>query len=220
MTRFEVERKRELAGGSDTVTARLAELGYRQRGTNVEVDTYYSRPDRDFLVTIECLRVRERDGFAEITYKPASTADTHSAVDIIAKPETTVILSGSDEAAAAKTLLDALGMVPLCRVEKKRTTFGHPTDTAITVAIDFVTGVGEFVETEVMATDADQAAALLIQVERQLGVADRSVVKLPYRDLVLRHHHGDRDARAAPQPGRSRANGNDSDGRAASRRVP
>lgn len=44
---------------------------------------------------------RQRDGFAEITYKPASTADTHSACDIIAKRETNVILAGADQAAAA-----------------------------------------------------------------------------------------------------------------------
>jgi adenylate cyclase class 2 len=186
MSVIEVERKRELADPAE-LKARLAEADYQEAGTSVEVDTYYSRPDRDFLITVECLRVRQRDGFAEITYKPASTAHTHSATDIIAKPETNVILSGADQASAANTLLDVLGMVPLCRVEKTRTTFRHPDNTDITVLIDAITGIGAFVETEVMATDAADAAALLDRMEQQLGLADCPVVSLPYRDLVLQH---------------------------------
>ncbi|MGH3869840.1 MAG: hypothetical protein ACRDQ4_27815 [Pseudonocardiaceae bacterium] len=52
------------------------QLGYRAYGCFVEVDTYYSRPEVDYLDTVECLRVRQRDGFAEITYKPASDPST------------------------------------------------------------------------------------------------------------------------------------------------
>lgn len=186
MNVIEVERKRELVDAT-ALKARLVEAGYREAGTSVEVDTYYSRPDIDFMATVECLRVRHRDEFAEITYKPASTADTHSAADIIAKPETNVILSGPDQATAANTLLDVLGMVRLCRVEKTRTTFAHPDRGEVTVVIDRITGVGAFAETEVMADDPEVASTLLDQVERQLGLAERPIVKLPYRDLVLQH---------------------------------
>lgn len=186
MSLIEVERKRELADAA-ALHARLVEADYREAGTSVEVDTYYSRPDIDFLATVECLRVRQRDGFAEITYKPASTADTHSAADIIAKPETNVVLSGPDQATAANRLLDVLGMVRLCRVEKARTTFRHPDRDDVTVVIDLITGVGAFAETEVMAADPDAAATLLDWVERQFGLADCAVVRLPYRDLVLQH---------------------------------
>ncbi|MGH4019965.1 MAG: class IV adenylate cyclase [Pseudonocardiaceae bacterium] len=186
MSMIEVERKRELADAT-ALKARLVENGYHEAGTSIEVDAYYSRPDIDFLATVECLRVRQRDGFAEITYKPASTADTHSVADIIAKPETNVILSGPDQATAANTLLDVLGMVRLCRVEKTRTTFQRPDRGEVTVVIDLITGVGAFVETEVMADEPDAAATLLDQVERVLGLAEHPVVKLPYRDLVLQH---------------------------------
>lgn len=188
MSVIEVERKRELADAT-ALKARLVEADYQESGTSVEVDTYYSRPDRDFLATVECLRVRQRDGFAEITYKPASTADTHSATDIIAKPETNVILSGADQASAANTLLDALGMVQLCRVEKTRTTFRHPDNIDTTVVIDAIAGIGAFAETEVMAADAADAAAFLDRVERQLGLADCPIASLPYRDMVLQHEH-------------------------------
>ena len=187
MTMIEVERKRELAGGVEAVTTRLAQFGYHRCGTNIEIDTYYSRPDRDFMATVECLRVRERDGFSEITYKPPSTTNTHSAGHIIAKLETNVILSSAEQTPAANTLLDILGMVRLCQVEKTRTTFQHPAQPAITVALDQITDVGAFVETEVISLDAAKASLLLDETEQHLGLADYPVVKLPYRDLVLHH---------------------------------
>ncbi|MEV4235403.1 MULTISPECIES: class IV adenylate cyclase [unclassified Nocardia] len=183
---IEVERKRELPD-SDTLFVRLAELGYRQAGQLTEVDTYYSRPDVDYMETVECLRVRHREGFAEVTYKPPSTASTHSHTDVIAKHETNVILDGPDQADAANELLAAIGMVELVRVEKTRTTYRHPYREDIVVSIDTVTGAGTFVETEVTATETTVATAHLEQIENELGIADHAVVNLPYRDLVMAH---------------------------------
>lgn len=188
MSVIEVERKRQITDVSELKT-RLADAGYRDTGSTTEIDTYYSRSDVDFLATVECLRVRQRDAFAEITYKPASTAETHSDSDIIAKPEANVILAGPEQAAAANTLLNLLGMPRLCRVEKARTAFRHPHHDNVTVVIDHIIGVGSFAETEVIAPDATTAASLLEQVEAELGLAGHTVVALPYRDLVLQHHH-------------------------------
>lgn len=183
MSVIEIERKRELADAAALV-ARLVEAEYRDAGTSVETDIYYSRPDIDFVSTVECLRVRQREGFAEITYKPSSTADAHSEGDIITKAETNVVLSDSEQATGANTLLDILGMIRLCRVEKTRTTFRHPQRDGVSVVIDHITGLGAFVETEVMAADPSAAVTLLEQVERRLGLIDFPVVRLPYRDLV------------------------------------
>jgi adenylate cyclase class 2 len=183
---IEVERKRELSDPT-ALTNRLVQIGYQEAGAGTEVDTYYSRPDVDFLATVECLRVRRRDGFAEVTYKPASTAETHSSADIIAKPETNVVLAGPDQAEAANALLDVLGMVRLCTVRKTRTTFRHPDRGGVTVVIDRIAGIGAFAETEVMAGEPDGAAILLGRLEQELGVADCPIVRLPYRDLVLQH---------------------------------
>lgn len=185
MALIEVERKRALTDPG-ALRDRLAAAGYRPAGTAVETDTYYSRADVDFMATVECLRVRRRDGFAEVTYKPASTAATHTDADVIAKPETNVVLAGPDQADAATTLLDVLGMVRLCRVDKARESFRHPGHADVVVVIDHITGLGAFAETEVMATDPAAAAALLEQIETQLGLTGCPVVALPYRDLVMR----------------------------------
>lgn len=187
MRPIEVERKRELRDGArEVVEAELAALGYHHAGALTEVDTYYSRPDVDFMETVECLRVRQRDGFAEITYKPASDASTHSRDGVISKRETNVVLRGAEQAADANHLLAAVGMVLLARVEKSRTVYRHPRGASIVVAIDTVTDAGVFVETEVTAAHKDAAAVLVDEIERQLGLTAYPVVNLPYRDLVIR----------------------------------
>ncbi|WP_280330776.1 class IV adenylate cyclase [Nocardia wallacei] len=181
---IEVERKRELPDAS-ALRERLTQLGYRETGHLTEVDTYYSRPDIDYMKTVECLRIRRREGFAEITYKPSSNAATHSDADVIAKRETNVTLSGPDQAAAADELLTAIGMIELARVEKTRTTYQHPDHDDTIVSIDAVTHAGTFVETEITATDTAAATTHLERVETQLAIADHPVVNLPYRDLVM-----------------------------------
>ncbi|WP_155981526.1 class IV adenylate cyclase [Nocardia sp. BMG111209] len=184
MTLIEVERKRELPD-SNSLRDRLAELGYRDIGCLNETDVYYSRPDVDFMETVECLRVRRRNGFAEVTYKPPSGADTHRVGDVIAKQETNVRLATPEQSDAARALLDALGMVELATVEKARTQYRHPERDNVVIAVDIVTGAGVFVETEITAGDRDAAIVDLERIEHELGIEGYPVVRLPYRDLVM-----------------------------------
>lgn len=187
MDLIEVERKRELAD-SEALRRRLAELGYRKISSLTEVDTYYSRPDVDYMETVECLRVRQRDGSAEITYKPPSSTATHSDRGIIAKREINVRLNDADQAGAANALLEAAGMVELVRVDKARTTYRRPGHDDTTISIDILAGVGAFVETEILTTNSEDAATQLENIEQAIGVSTYPIVRLPYRDLVMRAH--------------------------------
>jgi adenylate cyclase class 2 len=183
---IEVERKR-LLEEPEAVAERLRALGYEASAAASEVDVYYSRPDVDYLATVECLRVRRRGDFAEITYKPPSTAATHSSGDIIAKRETNVRLVKGEDVDAAHDLLVAIGMVPLVAVQKSRTTWRHPADIRAIVCIDVLADIGTFIETEVTTDDAEEAATLLQRLEVELGVTDCTVVAAPYRDIALEH---------------------------------
>ncbi|KIE24613.1 hypothetical protein LK08_23605 [Streptomyces sp. MUSC 125] len=185
---IEVERKRELSDDGSTLTPLLTQLGYIASAPVTEVDTYYSRPDVDYMQTVECLRVRRRGDFAEITYKPASTPTTHAADDVVSKVETNVILHEGEQARTAERLLTAIGMRELVRVEKTRTTYRHPETPGVTVSIDTVHGAGTFIETEVNRPTADGAAELVEHIENQLGINGHPTVAIPYRDLVLRQH--------------------------------
>ncbi|MCX4490014.1 class IV adenylate cyclase [Streptomyces anulatus] len=183
---IEVERKRELPDDGSILTPRLTQLGYIASAPMTEVDTYYSRPDVDYMLTVECLRIRHRGNFAEITYKPASTPTTHAHDHVISKVETNVILSEGEQARTAERLLISIGMREIVRVEKTRTTYTHPETPGVTVSIDAVNGAGTFVETEVNRPTSDGATEIIEHIESQLEIVGYPTVSLPYRDLVLR----------------------------------
>lgn len=183
---IEVERKRELPDGGETLVRMLERLGWKPQSPVTEMDTYYSRPDVDYMETVECLRVRQRGDFAEVTYKPPSTAATHSTDSVISKPETNVRLAPGQVGHAAQ-LLECIGMRRLVRVEKHRTSYRHRLHPGATVSIDTVIGVGVFVETEVISADAGAAARIVGELETQLGISHCPVVDLPYRDLAMSH---------------------------------
>lgn len=181
---IEVERKRQFpVDGRTSVVEALAEFGWTADIPVTEVDSYYSRPDVDYMETVECLRVRRRGDFAEITYKPPSSAAATSD-GVIAKQETNIEV-GRAQADQAERLLENIGMRLLVRVEKHRTTYRHPLYPDASVSIDLLAGVGDYIETEVMSPDQEAATATLKDVENQLGVTDLPVVDLPYRDLVF-----------------------------------
>ena len=181
---LEIERKRQLTGDAKELIKQLQDLGFKPKSSRHEIDTYYSRPDVDFMQTVECLRVRQCDGFAEVTYKPATTAATHTENDVIIKPETNLPIQPGD-AAIAKQLLANLGMVRLVEVNKYRRSFQSSDFPQATVAIDEIKNTGTFVEVEVLSDDETSALAMISDIETKLGLDSAEVVTRPYRDICM-----------------------------------
>ena len=181
---LEIERKRQLTGDAKELIKQLQDLGFKPKSSRHEIDTYYSRPDVDFIQTVECLRIRQRDGFAEVTYKPATTAATHTKNDVIIKPETNLPIQPGD-AAIAKQLLANLGMVQLVEVNKYRRSFQSPNFPQATVAIDEIKDAGTFVEVEVLSDDETDVLAMISEIEVKLGLESAEVVTRPYRDICI-----------------------------------
>ena len=181
---LEIEHKRQLTGDAKELIKQLQELGFELQSNLHEIDTYYSRPDVDFMQTVECLRIRQRDGFAEVTYKPATTTATHTKNDVIIKPETNLPIQPGD-AATAKQLLANLGMVRLVEVNKYRRSFQSSDFPQATVAIDEIKDAGTFVEVEVLSDDETGALAMISEIEVKLGLESAEVVTRPYRDICI-----------------------------------
>jgi putative adenylyl cyclase cyaB len=186
MTRklLEIERKRQLTGDAKELIKQLRELGFELKSNLREIDTYYSRPDVDFMQTVECLRIRQRDGFAEVTYKPATTAATHTKNNVIIKPETNLPIQPED-VMTAKQLLTNLGMVRIVEVNKYRRSFQSSDFPQATVAIDEIKDAGTFVEVEVLSDDETGALAMISEIEVKLGLESAEVVTRPYRDICM-----------------------------------
>ena len=181
---LEIERKRHLTSNIEDFIKKLEKFGFELQSNLHEIDTYYSRPDVDFMQTVECLRIRQRDGFAEVTYKPATTAATHTKNNVIIKPETNLPIQPGD-AATAKQLLANLGMVQLVEVNKYRRSFQSSDFPQATVAIDEIKNTEMFVEVEVLSDDETGALAMINDIETKLGLESTEVVTRPYRDICI-----------------------------------
>ena len=184
-TVLEVERKRTFTGNVDTFIATLRAHGFAQTSQLHENDTYYSRPDVDFMQTVECLRVRELDGFAEVTYKPATSHATSTNDGVIMKPETNLSIAPNDTA-TAKQLLVNLGMIELVTVTKFRRIFTSAAYPSTVIAIDEIANVGTFIETEVTLADKAVALQTVDKLERLLDIDTLPLATKPYRDMCMK----------------------------------
>jgi adenylate cyclase class 2 len=175
---YEVELK--VRADHEAVRERLSTLGAADAGAVTQVDTYYDAPHRDFGETDEALRIRREtaDGGSttRVTYKgPLVEAASKSRREV----ET-----GVDDADDFDDILDALGFSPAAVVEKERERYVLD---GYTVTLDTVDGLGEFVEVEREAPEADLeatregAAARL----RELGLDPDEQIRTSYLGLLL-----------------------------------
>ena len=181
---LEIEHKRHLTSNIEDFIKKLEKFGFELQSKLSEIDTYYSRPDVDFMQTVECLRIRQRDSSAEVTYKPATTAATHTENNVIIKPETNLPIQPED-AATAKQLLTSLGMVQLVEVNKYRRSFQSSDFPQATVAIDEIKDAGTFVEVEVLSNDEASVLMTISEIETKLGLDSMEIVTRPYRDICI-----------------------------------
>lgn len=184
LEQYEIERKRKFVGNLEVLIARLGSQGFFLTDETTEIDIYYSRPDIDFIQTVECLRVRQRDDFAEITYKPPTNQHTRTENGIIIKTETNLPIS-PENITVAKQLLANLGMVKLVEVNKFRQIFKCDDEPGLTIAIDEISNVGVFVETEIISEDKELALRRIEDVETRIGVQEFEIITLPYRDICM-----------------------------------
>lgn len=184
MYEVEVKVRAEHASVRDALDA----VGATRVETVEQEDTYYDAPDRDFAQTDEALRVREErsartrseGGEAEttdtrLTYKgPLVDSDSKTREEA----ETAVV-----DPAALRSILDGLGYEPAATVRKERERY---TLDGITVTLDAVDGLGEFVEAELDTEgDIDTARDRVFTVLDDLGLDTDEQIRTSYLGLLL-----------------------------------
>lgn len=181
---YEIERKRQFVGDLEAFIVQLNSQGFSLASETTEIDSYYSRPDVDFMQTVECLRIRQRDDFTEITYKPPTNQRTRTEDGVIVKPETNLPVN-PENTAVAKQLLANLGMVKLVEVNKFRRIFKCDDEPGLTIAIDEISGAGVFIETEIISEDKESALRRIEDAEARIGVQEFEIITRPYRDICM-----------------------------------
>jgi adenylate cyclase, class 2 len=159
----------------------LKQIGSEKVGIEIQSDTYFAAPYRDFAKTDEALRIRSLDGQAVLTYKGPK-------LDKVSKTreefETPV-----DEAIFTK-ILHALDFKEAGIVRKTREVFKAG---EITVCLDAVEGLGEFLEVEIIAENEKELEASrlkLFEFLKQFGFEEKDSIRVSYLEMVLEKNKG------------------------------
>jgi len=159
----------------------LMKIGAVELGVEVQSDVYFAAPYRDFAKTDEALRIRSLDGQAVLTYKGPK-------LDGISKTrkefETPV-----DEAPTIE-ILHALGFSEAGVVRKKREVFKAG---EITVCLDAVEGLGEFLEVEIVAENENEletSRTKLFELLKEFGAGEKDSIRTSYLEMVLEKNKG------------------------------
>jgi adenylate cyclase, class 2 len=178
---IEVEQKFHVADLA-SLEGRLTGLGLEKHEAITQVDCYFAHPARDFADTDEALRLRQVGDLNYITYKGPkldATTKTRRELEIPLAP-------GSTMASSAVSLLEALGFTKVAEVRKRRI---HSTlrwqNRLLSVSLDRIDELGDFVELEIVTNQDDVAAAreCLASLANQLGLTDNE--RRSYLELLL-----------------------------------
>lgn len=158
----------------------------RHFGTVTQRDSYYDAPHRSFVETDEALRVREETGAGADTDADADGSVTRLTykgplVDEVSKSRReheTAVADGEAMAAA----LEALGFEPAAVVEKRRERYAVD---GLTVVLDEVTGVGQFLEIETESDQLEAARGEVFDLARELGFDPEAGIRESYLGMVL-----------------------------------
>ncbi|MDD2338918.1 MAG: class IV adenylate cyclase [Methanosarcina sp.] len=160
----------------------IKNIGAVKRGVESQFDIYFAAPYRDFAKTDEALRIRSLDGQAVLTYKgPKLDGISKSRKEF----ETPV-----EEAATIK-ILRALGFSEAGVVRKQREIFSAG---EITICLDLVEGLGEFLEVEIVAEnekDLEKSRAKLFELLKQFRAGEKDSIRTSYLEMILgkNNHH-------------------------------
>ena len=182
---LEVELKAALTEiQAQTIPEHLLALGFRPGEQVRELDVYLNGGgERDFRKTDEALRLRQvqdlHTGRTEtrMTYKGPKLDDRSST-----RMEYEITVSDLE---TARKLLEALEFYPAASVDKVRQTMEKD---AVTVCLDRVTGLGSYLELEILQESGSQQQAVdtLLELLDTLNVSRQALTRDSYLELLER----------------------------------
>ncbi len=175
---YEVELKFRVED-SPAIERRLVGLGAHFGEPATQVDRYFSHPARDFAQTDEALRLRSVGDEVAITWKGPRLAGGTKTRREIELPLGAIAGSPSGGQPATldrwTELLEALGFRRVLEVAKRRR-LGRLVwkEADVELALDAVTGLGGFLELELIATkdEVPAAQARIEALAAELGCGD------------------------------------------------
>ncbi|HII79647.1 MAG TPA: class IV adenylate cyclase [Methanosarcina sp.] len=154
----------------------LLEMGASKIGVEEQSDVYFAAPYRNFAKTDEALRIRSMGGQAVLTYKGPK-------LDKVSKTRVEIETPVNGDTTAE--IFHALGFLEAGAVRKKREIFRAGN---ITVCLDAVEGLGEFLEVEIDIEDEKDleiSRRKLFEFLSKFGVDEKDSIRTSYLEMVL-----------------------------------
>ncbi|MGQ9844098.1 MAG: class IV adenylate cyclase [Spirochaetota bacterium] len=158
MLEVEIKSKCDDLGG---IKKTIVDAGGAFISTELEDDCYFNHPSRDFGKTDEALRIRRVNDTYYLTYKGPKLGGISKT-----RYEKEVQIFDAD---GLKDILKKLGFVLYGRVQKKRDVYLL---NEVTICCDDVTGLGTFVELEMMSNNREEAEKWLFALASTLGLSN------------------------------------------------
>lgn len=178
---FEVELKARLSEAHQ-IEEQLIEIGFLLIKEVYERDCYFNAPDRDFALTDEALRLRHvtdasGENSALLTYKGPKRGE-----GIKSRIEHEANLC---DPATIESILLALHYKRVLEVKKKRLYY---ISGEFTVTIDYVEGLGKFIEIELQASNEVEECAAIEKINAlgaKLSIQKNSYITKSYLEQLL-----------------------------------
>ncbi len=180
----EVECKFEIVD-RHLLLATLQDLNAQDVGTEQQRDEYWAHPNRDFAASDEALRTRHVGDRLMVTYKGPKLPGT-----VKSRREIELEFAPNTPPTEIHEMWLALGFKAVATIHKHRQKFKIAFDERnFEIAIDEVTGVGQFVEVETVVPQQDSkgAIAAIEQLCQRINLVN------PIRDSYLALWLGRRD---------------------------
>ena len=170
---IEVEIKLKIRD-RQALAVKLTELGFRPGRLLRETDVYFRAAHHDFIKRDEALRVRETEDLE--TGEKTAQGPKLDDVSMTRKEMETSVGDGE----TARAILEQIGFTSVIPVEKVRHYFHRG---RLTACVDQVTGLGEFLELEILTESEEGRSAALTEIEevlRQIGHSMEDTTQISY----------------------------------------
>jgi len=156
----------------EEVKDKLSSMGAEFKETLIERDLYFNHPSRDFAQTDEAFRIRMCNEKVQITYKGPKIGKKVKA--------RTEYETGIEDFDKARSIFNSLGFRESGIVSKKRDLYKL---NDITIVLDSIEGLGDFVEIEKIGEVSDEIERELLDFAEKLNLnrfEKRSYLELLY----------------------------------------
>jgi adenylate cyclase class 2 len=156
------------------IKEQLSVMGAVFVGVQHHCDTYFNAPHRDFATTDEALRIRSVNGRSVMTYK-GKKLDTLS--------KTREEFETEVDGGTTQSILLALGFYESGIVRKTREVYKYEN---MTICLDKVEGLGEFMEVEIGAeSDIEAHRKQIFSFLEKFGIGEDNSIRTSYLEMVL-----------------------------------